>query len=433
MPYVTRRGSRSAARRDIYVTDDTGRIVETSMDGTARTVAGSRPGFADGRGADARFRRIGGLALAAPGRLIVADTGNALVRLVGASSQVEWRPPASPRIAPHFDADGFASRPLLWPIEPMEGPHEIAGTLGEARGGEGGERFHAGIDVRADEGTPVRAVRDGLISAPLAAADFGTLGESLRIGPVAYVHLRVGRERGGPVLDESRFAGSYDPAGVLVGMRVKRGARFATGEAVGTVNAFNHVHLNVGWPGEEHNPLLLRLVQFEDTVPPTIPRGGVRVYDEHGQPFTRRVKGRLVVHGRVQAVVEAWDQVDGNARRRRLGLFRLGYEVLHDDGSPVTGFESGAGQHRVQPARPRSRRGAAGLRAGEWHPVLRPSSDTLSVYRHEHVPRRRRDRRASGTRPHSRQATYTLRVRAADVRGNQALANRDLRVTVENW
>ena len=113
-------------------------------------------------------------------------------------------------------------------------------------------------------------------------SDFGTLGESLRIGPVAYVHLRVGREKGGPVLDQSRFAGSYDPAGILVGMRVKRGARFATGEAVGTVNAFNHVHLNVGWPGEEHNPLLLRLVQFEDTVPPTIPRGGVRLYDEQG-------------------------------------------------------------------------------------------------------------------------------------------------------
>ena len=38
----------------IWVTDDTGRIVETSIDGAARTVAGSRPGFADGSGGDAR-------------------------------------------------------------------------------------------------------------------------------------------------------------------------------------------------------------------------------------------------------------------------------------------------------------------------------------------------------------------------------------------
>jgi hypothetical protein len=28
---------------------------------------------------------------------------------------------------------------------------------------------------------------------------------------------------------------------------------------------------------------------------------------------------------------------------------------------------------------------------------------------------------------------YTLRIHAADVRGNEALANRDLRVTVKNW
>ena len=80
--------------------------------------------------------------------------------------------------------------------------------MGEARGGEGGERFHAGIDVRADEGTPVRAVRDGVVAAPMAAAEFGTLNESLRIGPVTYVHMRVGRvrKRCDAVLDEARFA-----------------------------------------------------------------------------------------------------------------------------------------------------------------------------------------------------------------------------------
>ena len=419
------------AARDIYVADDTGRIVEISTDGAARTVAGSHPGFADGSGPDARFRRLGGLALAAPGRLIVADAGNALVRLVAAPSRLAWRPPASPRIDPHFDADDFASRPLLWPVEPMEGPHEIAGTLGEARGGEGGERFHAGIDVRASEGTAVRAIRDGVISAPLAAADFDTLSESLRLGPITYVHLRVGRQRRGPVMDESRFAGSYDPAGILVGIRAKRGAHFTTGEAVGTVNGFNHVHLNVGWAGEEHNPLLLRLVRFEDTVRPTIPRGGVRLYDELGQPFTRRVKGRLLVHGRVQAVVDAWDQVDGNAARRRLGLFRLGYEVLHDDGTPVTGVETRRATiifNRLD------------LTPGAARLVYAPGSGipfyggraTRFLYT---VTNAFRDGvAAAGVWDSSLvpPGPYTLRILAADVRGNQALANRDLRVTVES-
>src|SRR6185503_6406661 len=129
-----------------------------------------------------RFRRLGGIALAAPGRLVVTDGGNALVRLAGAASQGGWPPPPSPRIDPEFDFDRFALQPLLWPVDPMDGPHEIAGTLGEARGGEGGERFHAGIDVRVPEDTPVRAVRNGVVAAPVATSEFGTLSESVRIG-----------------------------------------------------------------------------------------------------------------------------------------------------------------------------------------------------------------------------------------------------------
>ena len=133
--------------------------------------------------ADARFRGPSGIAVAEPGRLVVADTGNALVRIVAAP------------VAPAAPAAGLVARaaalrpssrstrtPLLWPVAPMDGPHEIAGTLGEARGAEGAERFHAGIDVRIDEGTPVLAVRDGVVSHPIAAHDFGSLNESLRIG-----------------------------------------------------------------------------------------------------------------------------------------------------------------------------------------------------------------------------------------------------------
>jgi sugar lactone lactonase YvrE len=417
-------------RGAIYVADDIGRIVELSTGGAARTIAGSRPGFKDGPGDEARFRRLGGVAIAAPARLIVADAGNALVRLVGAASAGGWRLPPSPRIDPRFDFELFAMRPLLWPVDPIEGPHEIAGTLGEARGGDGGERFHAGIDVRADEGTPVRAVRDGVVIAPAAASEFGTLTESLRVGPLAYVHLRVGRAKHGPVFDEARFAGAYDQEGKLAGMRVKRGARFTTGDVIGTVNAFNHVHLNVGWPGEEYNPLLMRLAHFEDGVAPTIPRGGVRLLDEQWVPFTRRVKGRLVIRGRVQAVVDAWDQVDGSAARRRLGLYALGYQVLRDDGSPVAGFDKAGntivfdhldfapdaarlvyapgsgipfyGRRRTRflySVTNRFRDGVAA--AGVWDTTAMPPGD------------------------------YTLRIHAADIRGNEAIANRDLRVTIE--
>jgi hypothetical protein len=40
--------------------------------------------------------------------------------------------------------------------------------------------------------------------------------------------------------------------------------------------------------------------------------------------------------GRV--VVEAYDQMDGNAARRKLGAYKLGYQILKADGSAVDGF-----------------------------------------------------------------------------------------------
>ena len=43
--------------------------------------------------------------------------------------------------------------------------------------------------------------------------------------------------------------------------------------------------------------------------------------------------------GGLQLVVEAWDQVDGNLPRRRLGLYALGYQILDAAGRPLPGHE----------------------------------------------------------------------------------------------
>jgi DNA-binding beta-propeller fold protein YncE len=413
-----------------YVTDGRGRVLEISASGEMRPLAGSLPGFRDGVGREARFRGVTGVALDRRGRLVVADAANALIRLLADRSQLELPVPPSPRRAPHFDVDAFALLPLLWPVAPLEGPHEIAGTMGEARGDETHQRFHAGIDVRAEEGTIVHASRDGEVTSPIATADFGTLNESIRLGPITYVHIRAGRDRRDRVFDDVRFAPVYDDTGTLAEMRVKRGARFSAGEAIGSVNRFYHVHLNVGWPGEEHNPLRFRFAQFEDTVAPTIALGGVRLYDEAGQPLQRRVRGRVAVSGRVHAVVDAWDQSDGNARNRRLGVYDLGYQVLGPDGSPVPGFESvrhtisfdrlaldseaprlvyatGSGIPFYGQRRTRflyivtnSFKGGAAA-SGVWDTTSLPPGD------------------------------YILRVWAADFNGNTAVANRDLPVTIE--
>lgn len=360
---------------EVFVADERGIVVAVSPAGDARLIAGEDPGFQDGEGADARFRRPSGIALVTAGAghrshasLLVADAGNAMVRAIrpatstAAGWTMPWPVPAlpvppRPAAAPGFDAEAFARTPLLWPIAPLEGPHEVAGTFGEARGGAGAERFHAGLDVREVQGTMVRAVRDGVVTSPLSTFGFDTINEGVRIGDVAYIHIRAGRTPSDELLDPGRFAPARDATGAMVRIRVRRGARFRTGDVVGTINAFNHVHLNVGWPGEEHNPLRFRLVQFRDGIPPTIEPHGIRLFDDAwtalnpDRPGPMRGRGRarrptrlppiepVVVNGPVRIVVDGWDQADGNVSYRRLGLHAVAWQVIDATGGPVAGFE----------------------------------------------------------------------------------------------
>ena len=412
----------------LYVTDDRGRVVEIQPGVRARLLAGSRPGFADGTGGQARFRALAGIALVRPGLMVVADARNALLRLVGARSAVGLRPPSSPRIEPGFDEQGFASKPLLWPLGPMEGPYEVTGTLGEIRGGEGSERFHAGLDVHAPQGSPVRVVRAGAVTGAISASDFGTLNESVRIGPVTYVHLRVGRDVKGDILDDGRFVGTYDDVGRLTGIRIRRGASFSTGDVIGSVNQFNHVHMNVGWPGEEHNPLKFGLVQFTDRVPPTITRGGIRLLREDGSPAERE-RGRWVLSGRAQIVVDAWDQSDGNERRRRLGLYSLGYQVLTPEGRPAPGFDAPVETIRFDRLVADEEAARVVYASGSGIPFF-AGRGTRFLYM---VSNSFRDGQATRgfldttTLPPGR---YLLRIFAADIEGNQAIANRDAPIEV---
>lgn len=421
-------GIAATASGVVYVTDDRGLVIELTPEGGMRTVGTRRPGR--GGGVDFEFRELAGLALAGPGRLIVTDPGSAIVAVVASPSQLPLRPPVPPGLSPRFNVEAFARQPLLWPFHPLAGPFEITGTLGEPRGGDTAERFHAGLDVHAPQGTFVRAVRDGIVSNPLATNAFGTLNESVRIGPIVYVHLRVGRERRGAVLDPSRFVPTYDETGRMVDMRVKRGARFSTGERIGTVNAFYHAHLNVGWSGEEYNPLAFTLAQFEDTIAPTIRRGGVQLFGDDGERLDERRHGRLLVDGRVRVVVDAWDQVNGNEARRRLGLYRLGYQVLNKDGSPAPGFEQPLETIRfdklTHDADPRTI-----FASGSGIPFYSGGS-TRFLYV---VTSTLQDGITSpgvwdtSTLP---PGDYTLRILAADINGNEAVVNRDVPITIGN-
>jgi hypothetical protein len=57
------------------------------------------------------------------------------------------------------------------------------------------------------------------------------------------------------------------------------------------------------------------------------------------EPFKDKRAGHLVVSGDVAILVTAYDRVDGNGTNRKLGLFRIGYQLLYEDGTAVTGFE----------------------------------------------------------------------------------------------
>jgi sugar lactone lactonase YvrE len=417
-----------ASTGELYVTTEDGRLFERTADGALRLLAGSTTGFRDGRGPQAQFRHPAGVAWRAPGQLVVADAGNAMVRSVEAGARVDFRPPSSPRLSTQFDVDGFSLRPLLWPLDPPYGPFEVAGTMGEARGEEAG-RFHAGIDVRADQGKAVLAVRDGVVQAPLAVSAFGTLNESIRVGPLAYVHLRAGRTREERVIDNARFAATHDETGQLIDVRVKRGARFDVGDVVGTVNRFNHVHLNVGWPGAEFNPLLFRLVQFRDSIPPTIAAGGIQLFSLDGQRLTARTNRRLLVSGDVQIVVDVWDQADGNRPNRRLGLFELGYQILLPDGTPAPDF--GTPRMTMRFDRLSADPSAPGLvyASGSGIPFY---GERRARFLYVVTNTFRGGEAAAGAWQTSELSPgdYTLRIHALDASGNAARTNRDLAIRI---
>src|SRR5690606_13664179 len=318
----------------LYVVElSPGRVLQVSADGRSRVLAGG--------GAGPWFARPSALWLEADGSLLLADAaGHRLHRIAPRGVDTPADGPIGP--SPSRALPQTAQR---WPFAPQDGWHEVVGTLGEVRGnfsGESRSHLHNGLDVRADVGTPVLSIAGGKVTSPLAAFSFGGQAEGVGVDELTYLHMRVGRTAQGRNLDGSRFLIDRDEDGRATSVRIMRGPRFAPGDALGTVNAQAHTHLIVGPYGHQHNAIRVGLRNYSDTVPPRIDH--VSLLDAMGVPLLERQDGRVLVSraGGVQVVVEAWDQVDGNLPRRRLGLHRIGYQVLHADGRPVPGFEAPA-------------------------------------------------------------------------------------------
>lgn len=274
------------------------------------------------------------------------------------------------------------------------------------------------------------AVADEKVESPLPDWDLNGLSEGLRIDAMTYIHTRVGRTATGAPLDPTRFQLVYDPAGHLAAVRVKRGTRFRVGDPLGTVNSMAHVHLELGPPGGEINPMMLHLPGLADHVAPRI--DGVQIFDAAGRRLTEQRQGRLVVpasSGALSIVVDAWDQVDGDAARRRLGLYKAGFQILHADGSPVRGFQ----QPRVNlqfDRLPLDQGAVKIIYAPASGDAVHSAQATRFLYV---VTNRLRDghTETGGWNPAElTPGDYTVRILAADYAGNQAMAGRDLPISV---
>ncbi len=410
----------------LYVTElDRSRVVQIAPDGTTHVIAD-----------DARFNQPTGIAIdpngRGPARLYVADSGNYIIRRLD--------PTPTPAVAtlidpsPRLTNETLRQQQLIWPVAPQESPHEVVATMGEVRGSfdstDSRHHLHSGLDVFGAYGDTVRAVRSEKVISPLANWGFGSLNEGMRVGVVSYIHMRVGRDKDENMFPDPRFMPVYDSSGKLVRVRVRRGARFKPGDAVGTINKMWHVHINIGPPGGEINPLSLSPVGFNDTIAPTIEKDGIQLFDSSGKRFTQKQGDRLLVSGPVRIVVDAFDRTNMNPDRRRLGLYKLGYQVLKPDGTPATGFE----QPRIDllfNRLPPDREATKIAYADESGITVYGSKTTRFLYE---VTNTVRDGHAApGVWDTSQlpKGDYVLRIIAADYSGNEAQQGRDVLITVK--
>lgn len=324
----------------IYVADENSiKVINRKFFPMVETITSSKPGFKDGKLRDSRLRRPSGLASHDSGNLFVADSENQNLRVLTGheiGTQTTQMDVEATRYAP---AEFRKLQPPRWSFNPPENRREIAGTLGEIRGEIKDEQnpvwFHNGLDIVGGYGETANFVRSEKVLRPLIVENFGGTRELVRMPTVGYTHIRFGRDKNDLPFADERFQFSADENKKLNGLRIPRGTKFSAGEAFGTLNSMNHVHLIAGRSGAEMNALdALEFPGISDTRPPQIEK--VSLFRENWQEFeTESFDPRIKLAGKTRIVVRAFDQMDGNSNRRKLGVYKIGYQILNDDETPV--------------------------------------------------------------------------------------------------
>lgn len=322
----------------IYVADGNSiRVIRAGVFPVIETIAGNRRGLKDGFARSAEFNRPSGLTLDSKRNVIIADSDNQLVRILS-DSETGKAIIKEEKERLRVSAEEFrVAAPARWPYNQPNATREIAGTLGEIRGEIGPKNdlvwFHNGLDIAGSYGETARFVRDEKVLLPLAVENFGTLRELIRMPMLGYIHIRIGRDQTEKPFPDKRF--QFDGIAKPTDVRVPRGTKFRAGEPIGTLNPMNHVHLIAGRSSAEMNALdALILPGISDNIPPTIEK--VTLFDENWHQIeTAPTNSRIKLAGKTRIVVRAYDRMDGNAERRRLGIYSAGYSVYKAGGEPV--------------------------------------------------------------------------------------------------
>jgi sugar lactone lactonase YvrE len=304
------------------------------------TISENKRGFADGGLHSSRFNRPSGLAFDEVGNLFVADAENQAVRIltgteIGSNLTKEdiksFRP----------NAEEFRNlSPPRWTFDPPEAARDVAGTLGEIRGeiSDNGKPswFHNGFDIAGNYGETARFIRTEKVLRPNSIENFATLRELIRLPMLGYIHIRLGRDKDNKFFSDRRFQFSFDDNRKLKGVRIPRGTKFEAGEPIGTLNPMNHVHLIAGASGAEMNALeALSFPNISDSIAPTIEK--VSLFDQNWREIeTENYNQRIKLVEKTRIIVRAFDRMNGNGGNRKLGVYRLGFQILRTDKSPLS-------------------------------------------------------------------------------------------------
>lgn len=340
----------------LYISENqAGRILHIAPDGRMRGITGIDVNFKAGDASALRLQTPVALSLSADGSLWAVDgRARQVSRFYASSNGTGTTPQLNLAQLPQIQKPALpAVGQFPWPLAPQQQTHEVVGTMGEVRGdyqGESRHHFHAGLDIQGALGETVKIVAPEKVSAVLNTFGAESINEGVRLDEFAYIHMKVGRTAQGHNLNPSKFIWLTDAQGKLDYVRIRRGTRFAVGEDLGTLNRMYHVHLNYSPAGNMRNALSLGFIGFSDTVAPRLL--SVQLTDEQGNTLVaKKIPAKLKASTTVSTIqipaqldklrllVEAYDQNQGNVARRRLGLYKVGYQWLSQDGQLLPGHE----------------------------------------------------------------------------------------------